>query len=94
MFVTNNPFIVNKPDAYDIYVVQPCNNSLSSKTSQKNSKYNEIANGNTIFIPVGFDLYNKLGSETTIAVFGSIYKDRKKLTFLTDFIIIYHSFCK
>jgi hypothetical protein len=51
-----------------VYVVHPSNNSLSTKTRQKNSKYNqanEIANGNTIFIPVGVDLYGKLGSETT-----------------------------
>jgi hypothetical protein len=66
---------------------------LSSKTRQKNSKYNqsnEIANGNTIFIHVGFDLYGKLGSKTTklidsISVFGSIFKDRKKSYFLNRF---------
>jgi hypothetical protein len=51
---------------------------------------NEIANGNTIFIPVGFDLYRKLRSETTkliddIALFGSIHKDRKKSYFLNRF---------
>jgi hypothetical protein len=94
MFLTNNPFIENKPDsAFDVYVVHPSNNSLSSKTRQKISKYNqsnEIANGNTIFIPVGFDLYGKLGSETiklidSIAVFGSIHKDRKKSYFLNRF---------
>jgi hypothetical protein len=76
-----------------VYVVHPSNNSFSSRTCQKISKYNqsiEIANGNTIFIPVGFDLYGKLGSETTklidcIAVFGSIYKDRKKSFFLNRF---------
>jgi hypothetical protein len=82
MFVTNNPFFVNKPDsALDMYVVHPSNNSLSSKTRQKNSKYNqsnEIANVSTIFIPIGFDLYGKLGSETiklidSISVFGSIF---------------------
>jgi hypothetical protein len=68
MFITNNPLIVNKPDsAYDMYVVHPSNNSLSSKTRQKNSKYNqsnEIANGNTLFKLIGFDLYGELGPET------------------------------
>jgi hypothetical protein len=88
MFVTHNPFSVNKPDsAFDVYVVHPSNNSLSSKTSQKISKYNqsiEIVNGNTIFIPVGFDLYSKLGSETTKLI-DSIYKDCKKSHFLNRF---------
>jgi hypothetical protein len=94
MFLTNSPFSENKPDsAFDVDVVHPSNNSLSSKTSQKISKYNqanEIANGIAIFIPVGFELYGKLGSETTklidnIAVFGSIQKDRKKSYFLNRF---------
>jgi hypothetical protein len=87
-------FSENNPDsAFDVYVVHPSNNSLSSKTTQKISKYNqynEIANGNTIFIHVGFDLYGKLRSETTkliddIALFGSIHKDRKKSYLLNRF---------
>jgi hypothetical protein len=101
MFLTNSPFSENNPDsAFDVYVVHPSNNSLSSKTTQKISKYhqsNEIANGNTIFIPVGFDLYGKLRSETTkliddIALLVLSTRIVKNATFLIDFIIICHSF--
>jgi hypothetical protein len=42
MFLTNSPFSENNPDsAFDVYVVHPSNNSLSSKTRQKISKYNQ-----------------------------------------------------
>jgi hypothetical protein len=54
----------NLDSAFDVYVVHPSNNSLSSTTRQKNSKYNqsnEIANGNTIFKHIGFDIYGELG---------------------------------
>jgi hypothetical protein len=86
MFLTNSPFSENNPDsAFDVYVFHPSNNSLSSKTIQKISKYNqsnEIANVNTIFIPVGFDLYGKLRAETTkliddIALFGYIWDSKQ-----------------
>jgi hypothetical protein len=79
-------------------VVHPSNNSLSSKTTQKISKYNqsnEIANGNTIFIPVGFDLYGKLRSETTKLIDDYLVPSTrivKNPTFLIDFIIICLSF--
>jgi hypothetical protein len=85
--------------AYDVYVVHLSNNSLSSKTRQKNSKYNqsnEIANGNPFFKPIGFDLYGELGPETiklidSICSFGTIFKDRKKSYFLNR---LYNNFCK
>jgi hypothetical protein len=75
-----------------VYVVHP------SKTRQNNSKYNqsnEIANGTTIFKPIGFDLYGvvfllELGPETikfidSIAPFGSIFKGRKPSYFTNRF---------
>jgi hypothetical protein len=91
-----NPLAENNLDtAYDVYVVRPSNNSLSSKTRQKISKYNqsnEIATSNTIFKPIGLDLYGELGPETikfidNIASFGSIFKDHKKSYFTNRFIL-------
>jgi hypothetical protein len=76
-----------------VYVVHPSNNSLFSKTRQKNSKYNqsnEIANGNTIFKPIGFDLYDELGPETikfidSITYFVSTFIGRKPSYFTIRF---------
>jgi hypothetical protein len=98
MFIRNNPLVVivdNFDTAYDLFVVHPSNNRLSSKTRQKNSKYylsNEISNGITIFKPIGFDLYGELGCETikfidSIASFDSTFKG---LTLPIVFIIFLH----
>jgi hypothetical protein len=101
MFIRNNPFVVDNFDtAYDLFVVHPSNNSLSSKTLQKKSKYNqsnEISNDITIFKPIGFDLYGELGPETikfidSIASFGSTFKGRSHLTLPIDYIIICPNF--
>jgi hypothetical protein len=55
-FIINNPLVENNLDtAYDVYVIHPSNNGLSSKTRQKSSIYNQsnqISNGTTIFKPI------------------------------------------